>query len=346
MVLSGIATTASAQEKSLRETLEQLSEDAARKYVAPISSAFGSDLNAGWFHRAPRPKKLGIDLEVGLVGMGSFFPSDSKSFKTRGRFRFSQAEARLLVGNQGFPPAVEDALVSQITSQNFELEISGATVIGSTTDYITIGFLERTFDVSGVSYTVPSQSVALPVAGFGELADVDFLPLAAPQLSVGTVFGTQATFRYLPSVRINDDLGSFKYFGFGVQHNPSVWLPNPLPVDLAASFFSQSLEIGTLFKTTTTSFGVTASKRLGWGLLNLTPYAGAMLESATMEVSYDFKVDTPTGVVVERVNFDLEGENKSRIVLGLGFRLLIFNVNADYNIGKYNSVSAGLNFII
>lgn len=344
VAFSGFFAPALAQDESLEETLQKLSEDAARRYVSPISSAFGANLNGGWFHKAPQAVTFAFNFEIGVVGMGAFFPDESKSFSVSGQFRFSEAEARQLVSGQGYSPQVEDELVKQITDQYFTVGIGGATVIGDENEHIAVDFPGETFTVNGTSYTVPSQSVDLGFGGFGDLADLNFLPLAAPQLSFGTIYGTQATFRYLPSLTLNDDLGKLKYFGFGLQHNPGVWLTQPIPVDLAVSFFTQTLKIGDLFETKTTAFGLNASKRFGFRMLNVTPYAGFMFENADMEVTYTYMVNTPTGVYSEEINFELESENKSRFILGLGLRLLTFNLNADYNFSKYDSFTAGLTF--
>lgn len=344
MVCLSFSASLFAQGESLEETLEQLSEDAAQQYVSPISSAFGANLNSGWFHKVPPAIRMGFNLEIGLVGMGSFFPDESKFFSVNGKFLFNEAEARQLVSGQGFSPQVEDELVAQITSQYFRVGISGATVIGAEDDHIIIDFPGETFTVNGASYTVPSQNVDLGFGGFQDLADLNFLPLAAPQVSIGTVYGTQATFRYLPSLTLNDDLGKLNYFGFGIQHNPAVWLNNPIPVDIALSFFTQNLDVGDLFKASATAFGLNVGKRLGSGILNISPYAGFMFESADMEVTYTYIVDTPTGQYTENISFTLEGENKSRFILGLSIRLLTLNLNADYNFSKYDSFSAGLTF--
>lgn len=333
-----------AQEESLEATLERLSEDAAKKYVHPISSAFGSNLNGGWFHKAPGAVIAGFNLEIGVVGMGTFFPDDSKSFSVSDQFRFSEAEARQLVSGHGFSPEVQDELVKQLTNQPFPVSISGATVIGEEDDHIMVNFLGEMFIVNGTDYTVPSQSVDLGFGGFEDLADLSFLPLAAPQISVGTVYGTQATFRYLPRLTLNSDLGKLKYFGFGIQHNPAVWLTNPIPVDVAVSFFTQNLKIGDLFESKATAFGLNASKRFGTGLLNVAPYAGFMFESSNMEVTYTYTVNTSAGIFTEEINFELEGENKNRLILGVSLRLLTLNLNADYNFSKYDSFTAGLTF--
>jgi len=345
-------------DRSLRETLQLLSEDAARSYLSPVSSAFGTDLNAGWFHRAPKASILGFNLEVGFVGMGAFFPDDAKSFTKTGQFRFSNEEAIQLVVNDPNTTLTYDdlsgsqrAVVDEITSEYFDVEISGATVIGDEDNNVTILFPEREFTNvggTGASYTVPEQTVELPVAGYKELANKSYMPLMSTQIKIGTVYGTDATFRWLPEVRLQDDLGKFKFFGFGLQHNPAVYLPDLVPFDYSVSFYTQSMDIGTLFTTKTTAFGINASKQLGLSIFNFTPYAGFMYETAEMEVSYDYLVQLPgsTEPEVIPINFALEGKNQTRLTLGFNVMLLIFNLNADYNFGQYNSFSAGIHFAI
>ncbi|KAA3612960.1 MAG: hypothetical protein D8M58_11660 [Calditrichaeota bacterium] len=342
----------SQEEGSLEETLQNLSADAAGSYLNPIGSGFGADLNAGWFHKAPQDEKFGFDLEVGFVFMGSQFPSDATHFSTQGNFKFSSAEAEQILSSDpnwaSLPGSLQDEFKQILASQAFEVRMEGATIIGPEEDKITITFPGQTITEpnSQQQIIVEDQVVELPGGGFKDLANLELLPMATPQLSIGTIYGTQATFRYLPDVPLNDDLGNFKYFGFGLQHNPAAWLPVPLPLDVSAGFFTQQLKIGKLFKTNTTAFGLNASKQFGFEALNVTPYAGFMLESSTMEVTYDFIVNSPSGPLTQEVNFEIEGKNTSRLTLGLSIRFLIINLNADYNIGKYNNVSVGINFAI
>lgn len=363
--LFAATSTASAQgtdDDDLQEFLEGLSQDAAAKYVAPIVSAFGTNLNGGWFHKAPSSKIFGLNIEVGLVGMATFYPKDPEylSFDTAGDFQFSSSQAAEIVTDipldatlEPYRSQIENDLIDAITGREIHVGISGATVIGDPEDYIEIEYSGEDIVIDNplygapgepetISIAIPSDVITLPIGGFEPIADLSLLPLAAPQLSVGTVFGTRATFRYLPSITIDEDLGAFKYFGFGIQHNPGVLLPTPLPVDLAVGFFTQTLEVGTLFKAKTTAFGLNASKRLGLGAINITPYAGFMLEKSNIDITYSFIVDDEEIDVA----FELEGENKSRLTLGLSLRLLMLNFNADYNIGKYNSITVGVMFTI
>lgn len=354
LVLAGLAPRSlQAQEpESLEDALSRLSGDATSQYLAPISSSFGSNLNTGWFSRAPKAEILGFRLEAGLALSGAWFPDDADHFSSTGSFRFSQNEARFLVDefNQqlieeegvGLPAVVQDELVSQITAQISEVTFSGATVVGAAADSITIGFQLQDFEVGGETWTVPGQEVKLPFGGFGDLAELSLLPLAAPQVSLGTLYGTSVTVRFLPSVELNEELGTFKYFGFGIQHNPMLWFDRKLPVDVALSYFTQSMDVGTLFECTTNAFGVNASRTFGFRFLNATPYAGFLIEDASMKVHYDFIVETPTGNEVIPVALDLASENTTRLTLGLSLRAGIIKLNTDYSFAKYPAFSLGL----
>jgi hypothetical protein len=348
--LLGLRPASAQEEASLEETLNQLSGDAASQYLAPVSSSFGSNLNSGWFHRAPKADKFGFNFEVGFVAMGSFFPDDATHFNVNGTFRFSQDEADLLVdyyedeAGITLPAFARNSLVDQITAQTSDVGIFGATVIGAPTDSVTVAFGGETYTVPGYGdVAVPAADIKLPFGGFGDLADISLMPLMAPQLTLGTVYGTQFTLRYLPAVEINADLGEFSYMGFGFQHNPLVWMDMKLPVDVSASFFTQSMKVGDLFDCSSTAFGLNASKTLGWRFLNLTPYAGIMFEDASMEVSYDFIVETPTGPATQPITLDLASDNSMRLTLGLNARLGIVNWNIDYSLAEYPAISTGVN---
>ncbi len=328
--------------QELDETLQKLSQDAAAAYLNPISSAFSTDLNGAWFHKAPEAKVKSFNLEIGFVGMGAQFPTDAKTFSTNGFFRFNETQARSMVSDQGYSEDVENALVDQLTKEAFEVSISGPTIIGSPDEHIMLTFPAKTFTVNGESYNVPEQNVDLNIGGFRELANAEWLPLIAPQISIGTLFGTQATVRYLPEREIQPGMGKFKYFGYGIQHNPAIWLPFGLPFDVGLNYFTQTMDVGSTLNIKASGYGINVSKQLGLRALNITPYAGFLIEDATMRVTYDYTVQTPGGLVTDKIDFDLPTENKSRVNIGINVRFVLLNVNVDYNIGKYNSITAGI----
>jgi hypothetical protein len=254
-------------------------------------------------------------------------------------------------------------MTQAIANQDFNVRIYGPTVIGNpfkstaTTpnDQVKVDITSAGVPVVNPStgkteiIPIPKYTEALGIGGVDGIQSVSMMPLMAPKFSIGTVFGTQATFRYMPKMNVKD-VGEFSYFGFGIQHNPSIWFPNPLPVDVCVAFFTQTMKFDPLIVAKGTSFGVNVSKRFGPGALNVTPYVGFMLESSKLTFSY-----TPTAQIsgsnlppvdLPSVNFELEGVNKSRLVLGLSLKILFLNINADYNLGKYNSFTGGVMFII
>ncbi|MCX7921014.1 MAG: hypothetical protein N3B21_03165 [Clostridia bacterium] len=342
---------------TLEETLNSLTGAAASNYVNPMVSAFGADMNGGWFHKAPRDKVMAWDFEFGIVVMGTMFPDADKSFDVNGRFIFTRAQAQQIASNHAGLPYY-NALVDQIVNQTFTVGIKGPTIIGDEYDsnanlnpdgsnptainiYFPAQNITFTYNNTTQTESVPSSVIIIPVGGL--LKDLPALPLAAPQLSIGTLYGTNLSFRYLPDTELTPEIGSLKYFGWGIQHNPAVWLPFPIPIDAAFAFYTQGLDVGEIIETEATTAGINISKKFGWKLFNVTPYLGAAWESSKMKFNYDYITSLPNDPqpTTITVNFDVEGKNSSRITAGLNFRLAILNLNFDYNIAKYPSATAG-----
>jgi len=328
----------------LQETLEKLSGTAAEAYVSPIVSGFGTNLNGGWFHKSPKKKFLGLDFELGIVAMVTPFKDEDDHFSTTGTFSFDRATAESLAGNA--PDEIFEATVDAIISHEFTVEMYGPTIIGPKDEHVVIELLSQTIMVEIPGEEPQSVDISSTIIDLQEarglLEDFDYLPLVAPQLAIGTVYGTQLSVRYLPAYEI-EDLGEIAYIGFGLQHNPKAWLPLPLPVDFCLAAFTQSLDIGDIVKTNALSYGINVSKTFGMRMLSVTPYAGLMAESCTMEFKYDYVLDI-TEDEISHIKFELDSENTSRLTLGSSFRVGVFNMNVDYNIGNYNSVTAGFAF--
>ena len=66
---------------------------------------------------------------------------------------------------------------------------------------------------------------------------------------------------------------------------------------------------------------------------------GYILEKSTMTFAYDYTLETPTGKLTQRIVFDLEGETKSRIAMGLTMKLPTVNINTGYDLGTLGLIS-------
>jgi hypothetical protein len=326
--------------QGVEETLGSLPLSTAQEFAQPLVNAVGANLNTGWMTMAPEAKISGLTLRLGLVGVGSFINGEDDVFQLLGTiFQFQENEARQLaemsIPNWNLlPQTQQDAIVREIASTEFTADVNGPTVFGGDEDKLVVSTRPQEITVDNISYVIPGETITFDdVTG---LWDKGIFPTIVPQLSLGTFYGTQATIRYLPDIKLSDDIGTLRYFGYGIQHNPLVWFKNPLPVNVALSFFKQSLKIDDAVKVNTTAYGIQVSKTFGGFLTSFTPYAGFLIESADMDVDYEYEVFPG---VTSTIQFELEGENTNRFILGFGVNLVGLNIYADYNFSKLNSAN-------
>jgi len=325
--------------QSLDETVNNLSQKAATAYLQPVVSAFGSNLNSGWFDEVPSASILGFNFQIKFIGSASFFSDNSKTFSSTGSFRFTSQQADLILKNSGYStsdPAYQQ-LKNHLLSKDYQVEFTGPTIVGSNQEHLKINF-------NGDSYNgnqIAASTIDVPEVK-GILNNFSALPYAAVQLNVGTVFGTRASVRWLPAVSLGD-AGKFSLFGFGLMNNPALLLNVPLPIDFAIGFFTQKLTLGNSITSKATQFGIFASKTFGMGV-SVTPYVGFTSESSTTTVNYDYTFDTPAGPSTTHLNFDLTGENGTAITVGASFQLFVVHLAVDYKLAKTKTASASLFF--
>ena len=220
-------------------------------------------------------------------------------------------------------------------AQEWEVNISGPTIVGAEDENVTVDFPSQTINGQSIA---GYQVVLDGVSGF--LNALPALPFVGAQLNIGTVYGTQASFRYFPEIDLQD-LGKFSMFGFGIMHNVGMWFPNPLPIDLGVGFFTQKMDIGNTFSATSTQFGVFASKQFG-AIVSITPYAGLTLESSKTTVKYDYTFDTISGPTTTAIELEMKGENNVGVTVGADIHLVFINLFVDYKMATYSTVSGGV----
>jgi hypothetical protein len=162
------------------------------------------------------------------------------------------------------------------------------------------------------------------------------VPLAAPQLTIGNVYGTQAVVRYVPIPEI-DKFPKTTLFGIGARHNVSQHLPM-LPLDVAVGFFYQTLTVGELIDAKTFNIGVQGGK--SFAILDV--YGGLQYETSSMDVNY--KYTGPNPPANPNVSLNLTGENSMSAMAGLGLHLAILHLNGTVNLGKVTVLTASLGF--
>jgi hypothetical protein len=328
----------------LETTLSKLSSTVGKAYVAPVISAFGSNLNSGWVNIIPPASKLGFHISLKVIGMGSFFSDAAKNFSSTSDFYFSSSQADQILQASSINPTHPQYsdLKNELTKSQFMVNFSGPTIVGSKNEGLKVKFPGKTIQSGGQNYTLNPYEMSIPEVN-GYLDELPIFPTAAAQLTVGTLFGTNVSVRYFPSVEIKD-MGKFSFFGAGAIHNPGAWLANPLPIDIGIGYFVQKMKVGDIFESNAKQFGIYVGKTIGF-IISVAPYAGVTFESSKTTVKYDYQSnETINGVPVPKtkIQFELEGENSTSFVVGLNVKLVAININADYKIAKTKTASEGV----
>lgn len=164
--------------------------------------------------------------------------------------------------------------------------------------------------------------------------DIDRLPLAAPQLTVGSILNTEFIGRYLAYDTDDEDIGKIEFKGFGARHGISNYFPE-FPVDLSVLGFWQNLKIGDdLLDTTLLTFGAQAGRSLGL----LRAYAGLSYDSIEMKASYESDVSGET----EDIVVDFDRKSTAHLTLGATLHLGPVSLNGELNKAAQTSFGIGL----
>jgi hypothetical protein len=198
----------------------------------------------------------------------------------------------------------------------------------------------HTATVFGGKKSVVTSTVdpSLQYSGIADgIFNTTIFPLATPQLTLGYLYGTSATIRFVtvPS-SVTKDLGTITLFGLGVQHSVSQYLPD-FPVDLAGGVFYTRFSVGDFIDFNSFAFGAQASKK--FSVLAL--YGGLQYENSTMHLQY---TSTSPSAPNSQVDIKLDGANKFRFTIGAGLDLVVLHVFADANFGSITNYVAGIGF--
>ncbi len=170
-------------------------------------------------------------------------------------------------------------------------------------------------------------------------ADFSSVFFVMPQVSVGSVLGTEFIFRGLPPVTYTTEIGKVSFFGIGLKHNPTYL--TDFPFDLAFIAAWHQFQLGDM---------VEGSSLAGMAQLSLqaeavTLFGGIGYEAYQIDVAYDYASTDP---VVPSGRIDLEFKRRNlRFSLGAAILLLDFVETAvDYSFGEQDnlSITAGIKF--
>ncbi len=184
--------------------------------------------------------------------------------------------------------------------------------------------------------TIFGSTEEVPVPGPGGTGDhfpggmnLSMLPIAVPQLVLGSFAGTDLTLRWM-EFELPEDIGRLKVSGWGIRHSLSQYLLLS-PLDIAIGYYSQNFKIGDIVDAKASLVGLQGSVSGKVFVL----YGGMGLESSSLNIAY-------TSEANEKIAFNLKGKNKTRVTLGMGMHFSGMLLHVDYNMGSQNVVALGI----
>lgn len=204
----------------------------------------------------------------------------------------------------------------------------------------------KTFQATTQGFFTPTQTADVPtvfgktetftVEGDGGTAyvfpgglDLKTLPMAVPNLTIGSLFGTNASFRWA-AYDFGEDVGKLELLGWGLTHSLDQYLPVE-PFHMAMGFYIQQFGVGDIVDANGWLANVQASYQ--WHLITL--YGGVGYENSNLNINYTYEEDN------SEVSFDLQGTNKIRATLGLTLNLGPVKLNGDYSMARQSILTVG-----
>lgn len=233
---------------------------------------------------------------------------------------------------------------------HFEIElVAVASIIGEQhkvydavlpAGFTPVGGSYKTATVFGGRGTVfRDSSSGLEYKGSDGLVRASVFPLLIPQLTIGSIFGTELVFRFMKTPQLSQRWYPTKsvLLGGGFRHSISQYFSKP-QVDIAIGGFYSTFELGDVIdvqaKTITFSVGKTLSL--------VTLYVGMGYEWSTMHLHYAYKGDGGSSPRLADVTID--GANRFRATGGLLIDLQAFRIFADANFGNVEHFAGGIGF--
>jgi len=295
----------------LEDKLVQFAEDNSKKYIKPLVTAFGTNLNSGFYQTAKvlAPFRFGVSMS----GMLAFVPQDEKTFM---------------------------ALSPSVTYEGNEVyiydpyEIKSATIFGNkggTFEEFNPDLInDPDFDFGNIETTLK-----LPNGG-----GLDYVPLLTPQINVGLPYGNEIMIRAFPSYEVNEDTGEISFWGVGLKHSIDQYLPGVVPIDLAIQGVYQYIKITDVMTFNSYAFNAQISKKL----MMFTFYGGLQYENCTMKADYktEFYNYDISAYDDLRIKYTITGDNNFRATIGARYSFLVFRMFVDYTLAKYQVLHMGL----
>jgi hypothetical protein len=130
--------------------------------------------------------------------------------------------------------------------------------------------------------------------------------------------------------------------GGAIKHSLDQWFSDDPPLHVAVAFGFQHFKVGDYLDANSTQFSLIASKKLSV----ITLYGAGTLESANLDISYEFEPDIIADVPIEleKIEFTQETPNEATLKLGATLAFGPVGLNAEYTVATRDVLTVALIF--
>ena len=293
-------------------------------YLAPATEGAMYSISNGWFNSADAKPLLGF--EISIIGNITSIKSDKKGFI------LNTADYENLQFSDGSPSKLVSSSLGDI--EGIQVLVDG-----------------------GSPGPLDDAEFELP-SGLGS-GGVNFIPTGFIQVSMGAFKGTELKARFLPKIDADDVKVGF--YGFGVQHEVTKWLPadKVMPIAISAligyTHLDGSYDISDNgyvdgenqrieTKMNTWVFQAIASTKLP--VINFYGSIGYLTGKSETNVLGTYVVTEGPFTSDTYVDpFSLTNKASGvRATIGTKLKLGFFRLNADHTLAAFNNFTVGINF--
>ncbi len=194
----------------------------------------------------------------------------------------------------------------------------------------------KTATVFGGKGTTFKAENGFEYKGSDGLFSTDVFPFFVPQLTIGTLWGSEASIRFISTPSLGGGkLPPATLLGLGARHSISQYFGEDPPLDVAIGGFYSTFSLGEFVSFDGASINLQVSKTLSI----LTIYGGTAWEKSMTSINYESIEPKAT-----LVNLAIVGGNKMRFTAGIEIDLLAVKLFADANFGFVQHFSGGVGF--
>jgi hypothetical protein len=294
--------------QDLGTLLTNVGPEYAKVYLAPFTTALGTNINSGWFggfdpagySKLPFVPHFYVGVKFNAVIMQAQDRTFTQDFRTTIPFNGTNRDVILRM-------------------------IDAPTILG------------YTGTPKGQVYDVSTNTYLGEYSTIGGITNSQFIPLVVPHFGFGTLLGTDIMLRFSPGFDMGD-YGSFTMFGAALRHSLGGYIKQ-MPFDISAQFGFQTLGLkDNRHNKFITGNSMFANLQISKNIAIVTIYGGAQYENYNVDVNYTLSVQGYS----QAVSFTQKGENSFRGIAGATVHVGPVHFNLDANLGNKFSFSSGV----